>query len=391
MDSRNGLPVLAMFFATLAAAGCSSGQAGGAPSSPPAPEVTSAKVLFNEVRDWADFTGRLEPVERVDIRPRVGGYVEAVGFVEGAAIKKGDLLFQIDPRPFKAAVDRLRADRERAVAELALARSYTGRAQRLLEQRAISQEESEQRVSDASVAEAKLASVRASLDAAELDLSFTHVTAPIAGRISRAVVTVGNLVDASTVLTTVVSVSPVYAYFDIDEQTFLKHTSTGGKADVYVGLIDEEGYPHRAQLDFVDNHVDGNHGTIRARAVLDNTDGRFTPGLFARVRLVSPLEFSAAFVDDRAVGSDLNRKFVFVVDEKNVVRYRPVETGRLIDGLRVVTSGLQANEVVIVNGLQRVRPGVAVAPTQVAMDRSERVLAQLDAGHGAGAVALNGR
>ena len=149
MNSRNGLPVLTMLFATLAAAGCSSGQAGGAPSSPPAPEVTSAKVLFNEVRDWADFTGRLEPVEHVDVRPRVGGYVESVGFVEGAAVKKGDLLFQIDPRPFQAAVDRLRADRERAIAELALARSYAGRAQRLLDQRAISQEEAEQRIEEA--------------------------------------------------------------------------------------------------------------------------------------------------------------------------------------------------------------------------------------------------
>src|SRR6185295_7060229 len=306
-------------------------------------------------------------------------------------VKKGDLLFQIDPRPFKATVDRLRADRERAVAELALARSYATRAQKLLDQRAISQEEYEQRGSDASVAEAKLASVRASLEAAELDLSFTHVTAPIAGRVSRAVVTAGNLVEPATVLTTLVSVSPVYAYFDIDEQTYLKHASPSGTSDVYVGLIDEEGYPHRAKLNFVDNRVDGSHGTIRARAVLDNADGRFTPGLFTRVRLVSPQQFTAAFVDDRAVGSDLNRKFVFVVDDQNVVRYRPIETGRLVDGLRVVTTGLQPNAVVIVNGLQRVRPGVTVAATQVAMPRSERVLAQLDPGHDGSAVALNVR
>jgi membrane fusion protein, multidrug efflux system len=390
MNSRTGLLALAIAFATLAAAGCSSGQAGNAPTSPPAPEVTAAKVLFNDVRDWADFTGRLEPVERVDVRPRVGGYVESVAFVEGADVKQGDLLFQIDPRPFKAVVERLRADSDRATAELALARAYASRAQRLLAQRAISQEEFEQRTSDASVAEAKLASVRASLEAAELDLSFTRVTAPIAGRASRAALTVGNLVDASTLLTTLVSVSPVYAYFDIDEQTYLKHVSPSGTADVYVGLIDEEGYPHRARLDFVDNRVDGGHGTIRARAVLDNADGRFTPGLFARVRLVSPQQFTAAFVDDRAIGTDLNRKFVFVIDERNVVRYRPVETGRLIDGLRVVTSGLTPDDVVIVNGLQRVRPGVTVAATQVAMDRNERVLAQLGAG-AADNVALNVR
>src|ERR1700704_1374952 len=166
MNSRSGLPVLTLVLAALAAAGCSSGQAGGAPSSPPAPEVTAAKVLFNEVRDWADFTGRLESVERVDIRPRVGGYVETVAFTEGSEVKQGQLLFQIDPRPFKAAVDRLRADRERAAAELKLAHSYGDRAQRLLDQRAISQEELEQRLSDVTVADAKLASVSASLDAA---------------------------------------------------------------------------------------------------------------------------------------------------------------------------------------------------------------------------------
>jgi len=389
MNSRIGLPVLAIAFATLAAAGCTSGQAGSAPSSPPAPEVTAAKVLFNEVRDWADFTGRLEPVERVEVRPRVGGYVETVAFVEGADVKQGQLLFQIDPRPFKATVDRLRADRDRAAAELKLAHSTADRAQRLLDQRAISQEELEQRVSDVTVAEAKLASVGAALAAAELDLSFTHVTAPIAGRVSRAVVTAGNLVEPSSVLTTLVSISPVYAYFDIDEQTYLKHVGPNGNADVNVGLIDEEGYPHRAKLDFVDNRVDASHGTIRARAVLDNADGRLTPGLFARIRLVSPQQFTAAFVDDRAVGTDLGRKFVFVVDAENVVRYRPIETGRQIDGLRVVTSGLTPNDVVIVNGLQRVRPGVTVAATQVAMDRGERVLAQLDAGRGV--VALNAR
>jgi multidrug efflux system membrane fusion protein len=391
MNSHRGLPLLAIVLATLAAAGCSSGQASSAPASPPAPEVTAAKVLFNEVRDWADFTGRLEPVERVDVRPRVGGYVERVAFVEGAEVEKGDLLFKIDPRPFEATVERLRADRARAAAELDLARSYAERARRLLEQRATSQEELEQRMADAAVAEAKLASVKASLEAAELDLSFTRVTAPIAGRVSRAVVTVGNLVDPSTLLTTLVSVSPVYAYFDIDEQTYLKQMGPGSTADVLVGLIDEEGYPHRARLDFVDNRVDGSHGTIRARAVLDNEDGRFTPGLFARIRLVGSERFSAAFVDDRAIGTDLGRKFVFVVDDANVVQYRAVETGRLIDGMRVVTDGLEQGDVVVVNGLQRVRPGVTVAPTQVAMDRSERVLAQLGAHVGQEPVALNVR
>jgi multidrug efflux system membrane fusion protein len=378
MNSRSLSALISIALVALAAAGCSSGEAGSAPLSPPAPEVTAAKVPFHQVRDWAEFTGRLEPVESVDIRPRVGGYVEAVRFVEGAQVNRGDLLFQIDARPFKAEVDRLRGERERASAELDLARSYAERAKRLYERKAASKEELEQLTADAEVAKAKLSSADAALDAAELNLSFTRVTAPIDGRVSRAFVTVGNLVDPSSQLTTLVSTSPVYAYFDVDEQTYLKSVTPSGTADVYVGLIDEEGYPHRATLDFVDNRVDADHGTIRARAVLDNSSGRFTPGLFARIRLVSPRQFTAAFVDDRAIGTDLGRKFVFVLDDQNAVSYRAIQTGRLIDGLRVVTEGLQAGDVVIVNGLQRVRPGVTVAPTEVAMDRDSRALAQLD-------------
>jgi multidrug efflux system membrane fusion protein len=208
------------------------------------------------------------------------------------------------------------------------------------------------------------------------------VTAPIAGRVSRAIVTAGNLVDASVVLTTLVSDDAVYAYFDVDEQTYLEHVQQANPNEhsvVHVGLINEEGYPHAARLDFVDNQVDPNHGTIRARAVLDNRDGLFTPGLFARMKLVSPGRYSAALVDDRAIGTDLNKRFVFVVDEQSVVQYRPVETGRLVEGLRVVEKGLAAGDVVIVNGLQRVRPGVTVAETRVAMADDLPALAQLAA------------
>jgi len=379
MISAKNLTVLSLVFATLAAAGCTSGEAQDAPGSPPAPDVTAARVLFDEVRDWAEFTGRLEPVEHVDVRPRVGGYVESVDFNEGTFVEQGDPLFRIDPRPFRAEVERLRAERRRAAAELALARTYAERAERLFAQNATSREELEQLAADAAVAEAELASVVASLEAAELNLSFTAVTAPISGRVSRAIVTAGNLVEPSTVLTTLVSTSPVYAYFDIDEQTYLKSVIPNGTTDVYVGLIDEEGYPHRARLDFVDNRVDADHGTIRARAELDNPDGRFTPGLFARIRLVSPHAFAAAFVDDRAIGTDLGRKFVYVIDDHNVVQYRAVETDRIIDGLRIVTSGLEPKDIVIVNGLQRVRPGVTVAATEVAMDRGERLLADVAA------------
>ena len=208
-------------------------------------------------------------------------------------------------------------------------------------------------------------------------------------RVSRAIVTAGNLVDGSTVLTSVVSDTPVYAYFDVDEQAYLEHLRTGAATDgsatsvVHVGLVNEEGHPHRARLDFVDNQVDPEHGTIRVRAVLDNPDGLYTPGLFVRVRLVSPHSFKAALVDDRAIGTDLGRKFVFVVDTTNTVQYRAVVTGRSVDGLRVVRTGLEAGDVVIVNGLQRVRPGVTVSATEVAMDRgSPGTLAQLEAADG---------
>jgi multidrug efflux system membrane fusion protein len=377
---------LLSFVLALTLVGCTVGEASDSPSTPPAPAVTTAEVAVHDLNDWADFTGRLEAVESVEIRARVGGYVESVHFVEGGRVEAGDLLYQIDPRPFKAEVERLTAERERARAELNLADSYRDRAERLLARNATSQEEFERNAADAAVAAAQLASIGASLEAAKLDLSFTRVTAPIAGRVSRAIVTAGNLVDASIVLTTVVSDAAVYAYFDVDEQTYLEHVqqpSAAEHSEVQVGLINEEGHPHVARLDFVDNQVDPQHGTIRARAVLDNHARQFTPGLFARMRLVSPNRYRAALVDDRAIGTDLGKRFVFVVDEQGVVQYRPVETGRLVDGLRVVENGLAAGDVVIVNGLQRVRPGVNVAQTRVAMGHDLPALARVAAGEAA--------
>ena len=370
---------LTLLLLPLALVGCAVGEAGNPPPAPPAAQVTTAEVAIRELHETAEFTGRLEAVESVAVRPRVGGYVESVHFAEGGRVEQGALLYRIDARTFKAEVDRLTAERERAVAQLDLAESYRVRAERLLARNATSQEEFEQLAADATVAAAQLASISAALEKAELDLSFTRVTAPIAGRVSRAIVTAGNLVDASTVLTTLVSDDAVYAYFDVDEHTYLTHVRQANAAEasvVHVGLINEQGYPHTARLDFVDNQVDPSHGTIRARAVLENRDGQLTPGLFARMQLVSPTRYSAALVDDRAVGTDLGRRFVFVVDAQGVVQYRPIETGRLADGLRVVTNGLAAGDVVIVNGVQRVRPGVNVAETRVAMGHDLPALAR---------------
>jgi multidrug efflux system membrane fusion protein len=374
---------LSMIASALVAAGCGTGEAIDAPVQP-LPQVSTAEVAVEDLNQWADFTGRLEAIETVSLRPRVGGFIDSVHFAEGGRVERGALLFRIDPRPFQAEVERLRAERDRAAAQAAVARSYRDRAERLLARNATSREEYERLAADSAVAEAALASVDAALEAAELNLSFTEVTAPISGRVSRALVTPGNLVDPSSVLTTLVADDSVYAYFDVDEHTYLAHVRQGaGETAVYVGLINEEGYPHPARLDFVDNRVDPSHGTIRARAVLDNAGGRFTPGLFARLKLVSPQRYSAALVDDRAIGTDLGRKFVFVVDEQGVVEYRAVETGPAIGPLRVITDGLAAGDVVVVNGLQRVRPGVTVAATQVPMDRASvtRYAAADGAGH----------
>ena len=347
-------------------AGCAAGEASNAPAVPPAPEVTTAVVETQELREWADFTGRLEAVENVAVRPRVGGYVESVEFTEGARVAQGDLLFQIDPRPFDAEVARLTAERDRARAEVELAHSYRERAERLLAQNATSREEFEQLAADSAVAKAKLGAAEAALDAAQLNLSFTRVTAPIAGRVSRAVVTAGNLVDGATLLTTVVSDSPVYAYFDIDEQTYLEHVRGAERARMAARCtsVSSTSTATRTLRGSTSSTTRSIPTTARfaRRAVLDNADGQFMPGLFVRLKLVSARSFQAALVDDRAIGTDLGRKFVFVVDQQNVVQYRSVVTGRSIEGLRVVKSGLDV-------GRRRDRQRLAARSSRRARER----------------------
>ena len=355
-----------------------------AAKSPPAAPVTVAEVIHRPLRDWSEFTGRLEAVQSVEIRPRVSGYIDRIGFEEGARVKKDQILFRIDPRPFRAEAERQLAARTRALSELDLAKANHARAQRLIGENAISREEFERLSSADAVAASDLAAANAALDAAKLNLEFTEVRAPIDGRVSRALITQGNLVSSDSLLTTIVSDDPVYASFDADEQTFLRYSRNAanrapGEDPVYMGLTDEKDFPHRGRLNFVDNQVDRKTGTIRARAVFANPDGIYTPGLFVRIRLVGRDTRDAVLIDDRAVGTDLGKKFVFVLKGDSTVDYRGVTLGPDVDGLRVVDSGLGVGEVIVVNGLQRVRPGALVAATKVTMDMNRDGLRQVAA------------
>jgi multidrug efflux system membrane fusion protein len=351
------------------------------------PQVQVAEVIHRPLREWEEFSGRLQAVNTVDVRPRVSGYVDRVAFTDGARVKKGQLLFQIDPRPFQAEVDRLVAERTRSVSDLELAKANRARAERLISAHAISREEYERQVAAEASAQGALGSIDASLQEARLNREFTEVRAPIDGHVSRAIITAGNLVTSTSLLTTLVSDDPVYVYFDADEQTFLRYAkakhdhpqASTGASDVYIGLVDENGYPHPGRLDFIDNQVDANSGTIRARAALANPDGRYTPGLFARVRLVGGEDHDSVLIEDRAVGTDLSKKFVLTLTKDNHIEYRLVELGPEINGLRIVTQGLAPNDLVVVNGMQHVRPGQTVDPTRVAMSDAADGLTQVAA------------
>jgi len=354
-------------------------------------QVTVAEVIHRPLREWQEFSGRLQAVNTVEIHPRVSGFIDRVAFTDGARVKKGQLLFQIDPRPFQAEVERLVAERTRTVSDLDLAKANRARAERLIGAHAISREEYERQVAAESSARGALGSIDASLQEARLNREFTEVRAPIDGHVSRAIITAGNLVTSANLLTTLVSDDPVYVYFDADEQTFLRYAKAKhdqprghGDSDVYIGLVDEDGYPHPGQLDFIDNQVDATTGTIRTRAALANPDGRYTPGLFARVRLVGGEDHESVLIEDRAVGTDLSKKYVLTLTKDNRIEYRLVELGPEINGLRVVTRGLAPNELIVVNGLQHVRPGQTVAATRVAMRDAAGGLAQVAAQRGPG-------
>ena len=346
-----------------------------APPPPPTPKVTVAHPVERELTDWDEYTARLEAIDSVEVRARVSGYLESVHFREGSVVKKGDLLFLIDPRPYEAQLRRAEGDLELAKSRLNLAQKNLARVDFLIKSNAMSKEEAETRAALVRQAEAGVQASQAAVDAARLDVEFTRVTAPVTGRASRKLVTEGNLINGGvgtqgTLLTTIVSLDPLYVYFEANERDYLKYvrlaksgerpSSREYKNPVQIGLADEKGFPHEGYMDFVDNQIDRGTGTIQGRAIVPNSDGLLAPGLFVRLRLIGSGRYKALLIPDDAVQSDQAEKFVWVVDGDNKVRYRRVTCGSLHDGLRVVREGLTPQDRVIVKGIQRARPDIVV-------------------------------
>lgn len=344
-----------------------------AQAAPPKPKVTVAEPVVASIEEWTEHTGRAEAVDAVDVRARVPGYLQRVAFKEGDLVQKGALLFVVDPRPAQTALAGARAELARAKVDTEFARRDTSRAEHLFATKAIAERDLDVQSTGLQQLEARVAAASAAVAAAELDLEYCYVRAPTAGRIGRILVTVGNLVGPSLAspLATLVSVDPLHVYVDVDETQALHlgRAAAAGTQLAHVGFVDEAGHPHDATIDFMDNHVDPQTGTQKVRVVVKNDDGKLSPGLFARVRLPEggPVH-DAMLVADRAVGTDQDRRFVYVVDKEDKVQYRPVKLGPLHDGLRVVREGVNASDRVVVSGIQRVRPGVVVSPEASSMN-----------------------
>ncbi|MDB5460212.1 MAG: multidrug-efflux system secretion protein HlyD family [Caulobacteraceae bacterium] len=360
-------PARVVFLILLGLAAASCGKA--EKPAPPAPTVTVAQPLQKDVVDWDDFVGRFEAVDQVDIRPRVSGYLQSIGFRDGEVVRKGQVLFVIDPRPYQAAVDQARAQATRAQATLANAKTALDRGQVLLTARAISQEEFDVRQAAQRQAAADLAAAQANVRNAELNLGFTRVVAPLSGRASDRRVAVGNLVNADgTVLTTVVSLNPIRFAFDGSEALYLKYqrdnrggsrrSSRDASNPVLIRLQDEPEYRWKGRMDFVDNALNTGSGTIRGRAVVDNPGNFLTPGMFGHLRLLGSAPYRAFLVPDQAVIADQTSQIVYILGDDGMVRQQTVDPGPVVDGLRVVRAGLKPTDKVIIDGLQRVRPGV---------------------------------
>jgi multidrug efflux system membrane fusion protein len=344
---------------------------------PPPPLVTVAPVQQQEITEWDEFTGRTEAIESVEVRPRVSGHIDEVRFQSGQLVKKGDVLFVIDPRYYKAEFDRRQAEYEQARVRLGNAQRDAARTGKLLQSRTISSEQADATESQFQEAKSGLLATKAILESARLDYEFTQVRAPVDGKVSRALLTVGNYVSgtagSASLLTTLVSVDPVYVYADVDENSLLKFNALAGergseKVPVELELADEDGFPHHGTIESFDNRLDSNTGTIVLRAVFSNTDGRIVPGLFARIRVPTSGRHNAILVDESAIGTDQAQKFVLTLGNKNTAEYRQVKLGPVIDGKRVVRSGLQPGEKIIVNGQMHARPGMPVTPQEQVAD-----------------------
>lgn len=348
------------------------------------PQVSVAQVISERITEWDEFSGRLQAPETVTLVPRVSGYIKQVNFSEGSLVKAGDLLFNIDPAPFEADVARLKADLLSAKTAAQLASNNYHRGEQLAGQRAMSAELLDNRRAAKQQAEANVASVSAALQKAELDLSYTQITAPIDGRVSYAQITTGNFVTAGqSELTHLVSTEKMYAYFDVDEQTYLKYaqlSSSGKRADtrdrqanpVYMTLANNSNYNYRGSVDFVDNAINQQTGTIRVRASFANQDNNLIPGLYAHIKLIGSDTYQGILIDEKAIGTDLNNKFVLVVNQ-DVLEYRSVELGEKVNGLRIVNKGLDASDRIVVNGLQRVQPNMQITPVMVNMASEEQI------------------
>lgn len=349
--------------------------AASAPAQAPAVPVTVAVVASRDVTNWEEFSGRLEAVDRVQVRSRVAGAVQSVHFREGALVKAGDLLFTIDPAPYQAAVSQAEGQVASAEAKVNLSQIELERGRRLSENRTISQSDMDQRQNAFTEAQAGLRTAQAALQSAQLELGYTEVRAPVGGRVGKFEITVGNLVAAgstSPALTTLVSVDPIYASFNASEEMVAKALAQLPAGDgavraleqvpVEVGTLADQGTPIKGKLQLIDNQVDAASGTIGVRAVFDNPGGKLIPGQFVRVRMGQPKAENKVLISERAIGTDQDKKFVFVVDGENKVSYRPVQLGIAAGGERVVESGLAVGDKIVVNGLQRIRPGAVVAP-----------------------------